>query len=81
MLGDSTDLYEAETQAKLADLLGFDTFPVFIRGFCGVEDEAHLEGSRYEDKWGVTYVKQNWPIMAQISPETARKRLNREQRK
>ncbi len=67
LLGYATDLYEAETQAKLAGLLGFDAFPVFLGGFCGVEDEPHAAGSKYEDEWGVTYVKHGWPIMTQTT--------------
>ena len=63
LLGYATDLYEAETQAKLAELLGFDAFPVFLGGFCGVEEEPHAAGSKYQDEWGVTYVKHGWPIM------------------
>jgi uroporphyrinogen decarboxylase len=67
LLGYTTDLYEAETQARLASLLGFDAFPVFLGGFCGVETEAHAEGSHYQDEWGVTYVKHGWPIMTQTA--------------
>lgn len=37
LLGYATDLYEPETQAKLAHLLGFDGFLVFLGGFCGIE--------------------------------------------
>jgi uroporphyrinogen decarboxylase len=67
LLGYSTDLYEPETQAKLASLLGFDGFLVFLGGFCGIEKEAHAEGSHYRDEWGVTYLKHGWPIMPQMA--------------
>jgi uroporphyrinogen decarboxylase len=67
LLGYTTDLYEPETQAKLAEALGFDGFLVFVDGFCGIEDVAHPEGAQYRDNWGVTYVKHGWPIM----PHTA----------
>ena len=67
LLGYTTELYEAETQAKLASLLGFDAFPVFLGGFCGVEEESHVEGSHYQDEWGITYVKHGWPIMTQTA--------------
>jgi uroporphyrinogen decarboxylase len=67
LLGYSTELYDAATQAKLAGLLGFDAFPVFLGGFCGVEDQVHAEGSKYVDEWGVTYVKHGWPIMTQTA--------------
>ena len=67
LLGYTTDLYDAETQAKLAGLLGFDAFPVFLGGFCGVEEEPHAPGSKYQDEWGVTYVQHGWPIMTQTA--------------
>jgi len=67
LLGYTTDLYEPETQAKLARLLGFDAFPVFLGGFCGIEEEAHPEGAHFMDEWGVTYVKEGWPIMPQTA--------------
>jgi uroporphyrinogen decarboxylase len=67
LLGYTTDLYEPETQAKLAAMLGFDGFLVFVDGFCGIEVEPHPEGTQYRDDWGVTYVKHGWPIM----PHTA----------
>ncbi len=67
LLGYTTDLYEAETQAKMARMLGFDAFPVFLGGFCGVEEEPHADGSHYQDEWGVTYVKHGWPIMTQTA--------------
>jgi uroporphyrinogen decarboxylase len=67
LLGYATDLYEPETQAKMAALLGFDGFLVFVGGFCGIEEESHPDGSQYCDAWGVTYLKRDWPIMPQIA--------------
>jgi hypothetical protein len=67
LLGYTTDLYEPETQAKMAALLGFDGFLVFAGGFCGIEEESHPDGSTYRDAWGVTYQKRDWPIMPQVA--------------
>jgi uroporphyrinogen decarboxylase len=67
LLGYSTDLYQPEIQAKLAALLGFDGFLVFVDGFCGIEEENHPDGSQYQDRWGVIYSKRDWPIMPQIA--------------
>ncbi|MBN2578631.1 MAG: hypothetical protein JXB10_06530 [Pirellulales bacterium] len=66
-LGYVTDLYEPETQAKMATILGFDGFLVFAGGFCGIEEENHPDGSHYQDEWGVTYLKHGWPIMPQTA--------------
>jgi uroporphyrinogen decarboxylase len=67
LLGYSTDLYEPETQALAAARLGFDGFLVFLDGFCGIEEENHPDGSQYQDRWGVTYSKRDWPIMPPIA--------------
>lgn len=58
-------LYEAARQVELATKLGLDCMWIPINGFCGVEEEPHPEGARYQDEWGVTYIKNGWPIMAQ----------------
>jgi len=59
-------LYEADVQVQLATKLGLDCLWIPINGFCGTEEEVHAEGEHYQDEWGVTYVKNGWPIMAQI---------------
>jgi len=59
-------LYEADAQVQLAGKLGLDCMWIPINGFCGTEEEVHAEGEQYQDEWGVTYVKNGWPIMAQI---------------
>lgn len=58
-------LYEADAQVKLATKLGLDCIWIPINGFCGTEEEVHAEGEQYKDEWGVTYIKNGWPIMAQ----------------
>ena len=58
-------LYEADKQVELATKLGEDCMWVAINGFCGLEEEPHAEGTKYQDEWGVTYIKNGWPIMAQ----------------
>jgi uroporphyrinogen decarboxylase len=58
--------YEADAQVKLATKLGLDCMWIPINGFCGTEEVAHAEGEHYQDEWGVTYIKNGWPIMAQI---------------
>ena len=30
-----------------------------------LEEEEHVEGTQYLDEWGVEYIKNGWPIMAQ----------------
>ena len=59
-------LYEADAQVQLASKLGLDCMWIPINGFCGTEEEVHAEGEKYEDEWGVSYLKNGWPIMAQI---------------
>ena len=59
-------LYEADVQVELAGRLGLDCLWIPINGFCGTEEEPHSEGEHYRDEWGVTYIKNGWPIMAQI---------------
>jgi uroporphyrinogen decarboxylase len=66
LLNTRTPLYDAPTQFKLAEQLGLDCMWVPVNGFCGTEDEPHPEGARYQDEWGVTYIKNGWPIMAQV---------------
>jgi uroporphyrinogen decarboxylase len=59
-------LYEADAQVRLATHLGLDCMWIPINGFCGTEEEVHAEGEHYQDEWGVTYIKNGWPIMAQV---------------
>jgi uroporphyrinogen decarboxylase len=65
LLGYATELFDGESQVKLAALLGLDAQVIPINGHCGFEDEPHSVGSSYKDEWGVTYVKNGWPIMLQ----------------
>ena len=65
-LGYTTELYDGATQVKLAGSIGLDGVFVPINGYCGFEDEPHPEGTKYVDEWGVTYIKNGWPVMAQI---------------
>ncbi len=58
-------LYEADAQVRLATKLGLDGMWIPINGFCGTEEECQPEGARYQDEWGITYIKNGWPIMAQ----------------
>jgi len=66
VLGFKSELYNGEAIVKLADKLGVDSSWIPINGFCGTEEEVHSEGSEYTDEWGVKYIKNGWPIMAQI---------------
>jgi len=66
LLGYTTELYDGESQVKLAGLLGLDAQFIPINGYCGFEDQPHPRGSRYQDEWGITYVKDGWPVMVQI---------------
>ena len=65
LLGHTTELYDGESQVKLAALLGLDAQFIPVNGYCGFEDEPHPWGSHYKDEWGVTYVKNGWPVMLQ----------------
>ncbi len=65
LLGFTTELYDGESQVKLASLLGLDAQFIPINGYCGFEDEPHPAGSHYLDEWGITYVKNGWPVMLQ----------------
>lgn len=65
VLNHTPSLYEADKQVELATKLGLDCMWVGINGFCGLEEEVHPEGATYRDEWGVTYIKNGWPIMAQ----------------
>jgi len=66
LLGYTTELYDGAAQVKLAAMLGLDGVFVPAGGFCGFEEEPHAEGARYLDEWGITYVKNGWPVMVQI---------------
>lgn len=66
LLGYTTELYDGESQVKLATRLGLDAQFMPINGYCGFEDEPHPRRSRYQDEWGITYVKEGWPVMVQI---------------
>jgi uroporphyrinogen decarboxylase len=65
LVGCTPSLYEADKQVELATKLGADCMWVGINGFCGLEEEEHPEGASYQDEWGVTYIKNGWPIMVQ----------------
>jgi len=66
MLGYTTELYDGESQMKLAGKLGLDAQFIPINGYCGFEEEPHTRGAHYLDEWGITYVKDGWPVMVQI---------------
>ena len=65
ILGRTTPLYDGATQMELAHRLGLDCMWIPVNGFCGTEEDAKPDGTVYQDEWGVTYVKNGWPIMAQ----------------
>ena len=67
VMGYNTQLYEGETQTKMAAKLGLDVVFAPINGFCGFEDEPHAINEIYKDEWGVTYRKNGWPIIAQVN--------------
>jgi uroporphyrinogen decarboxylase len=66
LLGYATELYDGESQVRLAGKLGLDGIFIPIGGYCGFEDEPHEEGSQYKDEWGITYIRSGWPVMVQI---------------
>jgi uroporphyrinogen decarboxylase len=66
LLGYTTELYDGEAQVKLATKLGVDAQFMPINGYCGFEEEPHPKGAHYLDEWGITYVKDGWPVMVQI---------------
>ena len=66
VLGYNTQIYDGETQVKLASKLGLDVIWAPINGFCGIEDEPHILNEIYKDEWGITFRKNGWPIMAQL---------------
>ena len=41
LLGYTTELYDGESQVKLAALLGLDAQFIPVNGYCGFEDEPH----------------------------------------
>jgi len=65
VLNHEPKLYEADAQVRLATKLGLDCMWIPVNGFCGTEEEWYPEGVSYKDEWGVTYIKNGWPIMAQ----------------
>jgi len=65
ILGYTTELYDGESQLKMAQKLGLDCVWIPINGFCGMEETPHTAGSKYSDEWAVTYIKNGWPIMVQ----------------
>lgn len=67
ILGYTTELYDGESQVRLAEKLELDSVWIAINGFCGLEEEPHEAGSTYMDEWGITYVKNGWPIMVQTA--------------
>ena len=73
-LGDTTPLYDGAAQVKLSSKLGLDGVWIPVGGYCGVESELHKKGEKFKDEWGVTYIKEGWPIMAQMeTPIKSRK--------
>ncbi len=66
VLGYKSELYDGVSIVKLADKLGVDSSWIPINGFCGTEEEVHKKGSEFIDEWGVKYIKNGWPIMAQV---------------
>jgi uroporphyrinogen decarboxylase len=66
LLGYTTELHEGATQVKLATMLGLDGIFIPINGYPGFEEEVHEEGANYLDEWGITYVKNGWPVMVQV---------------
>jgi uroporphyrinogen decarboxylase len=66
LMGYTTELYDGESQVKLAGKLGLDAQFMPINGYCGFEDDPHPLGSQYQDEWGITYIKNGWPVMVQI---------------
>ena len=66
LLGYDTELYDGESEVKLAAKLELDGIFINIGGYCGIEDEVHEQGSIYKDEWGVSYVKNGWPVMVQV---------------
>lgn len=65
LIGYRTELYDGAAIVKCATKLGLDGTFIPIGGYCGFED-FHTEGERFTDEWGVTYIKQGWPVMIQI---------------
>ena len=63
-LGYTTELHEGSTQVKLATSIGLDGAFIPHNGYPGFEEEVHPEGTEYVDEWGVTYIKNGWPVMA-----------------
>ena len=66
---DRVPLYDGATQV----MLGLDGVFVPAGGFCGFEEEPHAGGARYLDEWGITYVKNGWPVMVQIDAPIKRR--------
>jgi uroporphyrinogen decarboxylase len=66
VMGFTTELYDGQTQTRMAAALGLDVVWAPINGFCGIEDKPHPPNRIYKDEWGVTYQKNGWPIIAQI---------------
>ncbi len=66
LLGYTTELYDGASQVKLAGKLGLDGIFIPINGYCGFEEQSHEEGVKYQDEWGITYVKSGWPVMVQV---------------
>ena len=55
LLGYTTELYDGESQVKLAAKLGLDAQFMPINGYCGFEEVPHAQDSRYKDEWGITW--------------------------
>ena len=65
ILGYTTELYDGESQIRMAEKLGLDAVWIPANGFCGLEESAHAVNESYIDEWGVGYIKNGWPIMVQ----------------
>ena len=52
LLGHTTDLYDGESQVKLAAMLGLDAQFIPVNGYCGFEDESHPVGSLLQGRVG-----------------------------
>lgn len=64
IIGYRTELYDGVAIIECANKLGLDGTYIPIGGYCGFED-FHSEGKTFTDEWGVTYIKQGWPVMVQ----------------
>ena len=66
LVGYKTELYDGKAVIQLAAKLGIDATAIPIGGFCGFSD-SNSDEKTYVDEWGVSYIKQGWPIMVQVN--------------